>query len=108
MKEAKSSLVDSMDSTHRDEAVLRIIELCNIKRYRDETVFLAINIFDRVFSDIYHRIKLRHIPLFIVVCTIMAAKIEQPMTPSINRMIMLLPQEEREIVTKEKVICLEE
>jgi hypothetical protein len=38
----------------------------------------------------------------------MAAKIEQPMTPSINRMIMLLPQEEREIVTKEKVICLEE
>jgi hypothetical protein len=49
MKEAKSSLVDTMDSTHRDEAVLRIIELCNIKRYRDETVFLAINIFDRVF-----------------------------------------------------------
>jgi hypothetical protein len=37
----------------------------------------------------------------------MGAKMEQPMTPSINRMIRLLPDDEREIVTKQLVIQME-
>ena len=40
--------------------------------------------------------------------TILAAKLEQPMTPSIKRMIKLLYQEEEALVDKESVIWLEE
>lgn len=37
----------------------------------------------------------------------MAAKLEQPMTPSISRMIKLISDKDREYVTKEKVIQCE-
>lgn len=40
--------------------------------------------------------------------TILAAKLEQPMTPSIKRMIKLLYQEEEALVDKDSVIFLEE
>ena len=43
-------------------------------------------------------------PLFIVTCTIIAAKVEEPISPSIKRMINLLPDYEQDIVTVEKVI----
>jgi len=107
-KDAKPTLGDSLNSNSRDHCVLRIIDLCNQKGYRDETTFLAISVFDRVFSDVYSTIKAKHLPIFIVAATIIAAKVEQPMTPSINRMIKLLPSFEQEVVSKEKVILLEE
>lgn len=37
----------------------------------------------------------------------MAAKVEQPMTPSINRMIKLLKSDEEKHVDKSKVITME-
>lgn len=37
----------------------------------------------------------------------MAAKVEQPMTPSINRMVRLLSESEQQTVTKERVIKCE-
>jgi hypothetical protein len=40
--------------------------------------------------------------------TILAAKLEQPMTPSIKRMIKLLSPEEEALVDKDSVIWLEE
>jgi hypothetical protein len=46
--------------------------------------------------------------LYVVTSLIMAAKIEQPMTPSISRMISLLSDAEKEFVTKQDVIFLEE
>ena len=45
--------------------------------------------------------------LLVVTSTIIAAKMEQPMTPSINRMIKLLSDQEQEFVTKERVIQCE-
>lgn len=42
-----------------------------------------------------------------VTSTILAAKMEQPMTPSINRMIRLLDEKEMLYVTKDRVIRLE-
>ena len=38
----------------------------------------------------------------------MAAKLEQPISPSFNRMINLLPDEERKYVTKKQLILLEQ
>jgi len=43
-----------------------------------------------------------------VASTILGAKMEEPITPSINRMIRLLPYMEQQSVTKEKIIKLEE
>ena len=37
----------------------------------------------------------------------MAAKLEQPISPSFTRMISLLTEEEKKIVTKQKLIDLE-
>ncbi len=47
-------------------------------------------------------------PLLVTTCVIVAAKLEQPMTPSINRMIKLLAKEEQEYVDKTQVILLEQ
>lgn len=78
------------------------------KKYRVETLFLAINIFDRVLSHVVSQITPIKISLIVVSCMILAAKIEQPMTPSINRMIALLSERERKSVSKADVIYLEE
>lgn len=42
-----------------------------------------------------------------VISVLMAAKLEQPISPSFNRMINLLPDEERKYVTKKQLIELE-
>jgi hypothetical protein len=94
MKDAGPTTLDSIDSNDRDHSVLRIIDLCQIKGYRDETLFLAIRIFDRIFATVFKSIDCDFLPLFIVTCTILAAKMEQPMTPSIQRMISLLSKSE--------------
>lgn len=39
---------------------------------------------------------------------LMAAKVEQPISPSFNRMLALLPQSEQRRVTKQDLINLEE
>lgn len=43
-----------------------------------------------------------------VISVLMAAKLEQPISPSFNRMINLLPDEERKYVSKKQLIQLEE
>jgi len=43
-----------------------------------------------------------------VISMLMAAKLEQPISPSFNRMINLLPDEERKYVTKKQLILLEQ
>jgi len=53
-------------------------------------------------------VKKESLILYAVTSIIMAAKMEQPLTPSINLMLNLLTNAEREIVTKRNVIALEE
>jgi hypothetical protein len=72
-----------------------------------------VNIFDRFLALAGSKIltndlaKQTQIPIIITTVTIMAAKLEQPMTPSINRMIKLLTPEEEKHVDKAKVITME-
>lgn len=70
-------------------------------------MYLAVNIFDRYLGMTYQQTSTYDLPLLIVTCTIMGAKLEQPMTPSINRMIKLLNDDEKELVTKPDVITKE-
>lgn len=67
-----------MNSNLRDKAVLRIIDLCMKKEYRKETLFLAIAIFDKFFSEVYQKIQNpeSYLPCMTVAVTIIAAKME--------------------------------
>lgn len=89
------------------------MELCKEKGYRLETWMIAVNILDRFLILAGPKLipqessKIVQIPIIITSVTILAAKLEQPMTPSINRMIKLLSDEEGKFVDKQKVITME-
>ncbi|CDW87090.1 cyc2-like cyclin [Stylonychia lemnae] len=98
----------------RNEGAKRILSLCKEKGYKQETHFLAVNIMDKFLAiKLYQQnattiLNQEQLLVLVVTATIIAAKVEQPMTPSINRMIKLLSDDERDYVTKEKVIKCEE
>ena len=66
----------SIKEVDRDTSVKRIIELCKEKNYRKETLFLAINIFDRVVSQTYVFLKKEQLPLLYATSVLLAAKME--------------------------------
>lgn len=61
-----------------------------------ETLFTAISIFDHYLMikglDKFDPMYILHLA---VICVLMAAKLEQPMSPSFSRMIKLLPDDEK-------------
>lgn len=77
--------------------------------YKPETMHLAGNIADRYLSYLAHNGK--RAPNMSVLATtviLMAAKIEQPISPSFNRMINFLPESQKARVNKSALIDLEE
>lgn len=66
-----------------------------MKGYKLETMYLAINIFDRFLSKAFSDLTTHQLPTLITTCVIIGAKCEQPMTPSINRMVKILTDEEK-------------
>lgn len=77
--------------------------------YKQETMHLAGNIADRYLS--YLARKGKQSPNMTVLATtalLIAAKIEQPISPSFNRMINLLPESRKARIVKEDLIDLEE
>lgn len=75
-KTDKAQHFDSVDAKDRDQSVKRIIDLCEQKGYRQETLHLAINIFDMALSTSYESIKKDQLLLYVVSSTILAAKME--------------------------------
>jgi hypothetical protein len=101
-----------LDVQGRDKLARRVLQLCKEKGYRLETWLIAINILDRFlhlgagqFLDAQRLTT--NIPVIAATVTIIAAKLEQPMTPSIKRMIVLLTPEEEQHVDKQAVIEME-
>ena len=103
----------ALEPYERDRVARRVLDLCKEKGYRLETWLIAVNILDRFLSMgaakllVSESLKVTQIPIIVTTVTIMAAKLEQPMTPSINRMIKLLTPEEEKYVDKQKVINME-
>jgi Cyclin, N-terminal domain/Cyclin, C-terminal domain len=103
----------ALEPYERDRVARRVLDLCKEKGYRLETWLIAVNILDRFLSMgaakllVSESLKATQIPIIVTTVTIMAAKLEQPMTPSINRMIKLLTPEEEKYVDKQKVINME-
>ena len=67
-----------------------------------ETLFIATNIFDRYLTLIgYFNFPKERICHLSVISVLLAAKLNQPISPSFNRMIQLLSESEQETITKD-------
>lgn len=85
-----------------------IIEVHRIKNYKEETLYLACNLADRYLALL--TILQKPSPCLIrlaFVCILMAAKLEEPMQPSFNRMVRLVASEWNFETTKEEIIEME-
>ena len=93
----------------RERLISIIQDLSKKKDYKVETMHLAGNLADRYLSTILPQGK--QMPnIFALGATVMlmAAKLEQPISPSFNRMLALLPSSEQSRITKQDLIDLEE
>ena len=69
--------------------------------YKQETMHLAGNIADRYLACLARNGKRApNLNALAVITLLMAAKIEQPISPSFNRMINLLPESQRGSINK--------
>jgi hypothetical protein len=104
-KKKRSHLVSQFD---RSYAVQKIFDLHNRKEYKIETLFVAVSIFDRFLAAIGHWTFPRdQVCLLATTSLLMAAKMEQPISPSFLRMVQLLTDEEQKQVSKDSLIDLE-
>jgi hypothetical protein len=90
----------------REKMVSLILDLHRQKQYRTETAHLAVSVADRYLSAI----GLGPYPDLVhlaAISILIAAKVEQPMSPSFNRMIDLLPGSYKMTTHKRDLIRLE-
>ena len=89
--------------------MITLLEDLNIsKAYKDETLYLAASLCDRYLVNL--AIKNAPSPCLIklaVVCTLLAAKLEQPIQPSYSRMIKLVADDWNFHLEKKELIDLE-
>lgn len=79
-----------------------------MKEYKNETLFVAISLFDRFLAKIGHWTYPRdQICLLSTICILIGAKLEQPVQPSMNKMINLLSEDEKINISKEKLLEFE-
>ena len=92
----------------RSYAVQKIFDLHIKKEYKVETLFIAVNVMDRYLATIgFWNFPRESMCKLATICMLMAAKLEQPISPSFTRMINLLTDDERKNVTKQSLIELE-
>lgn len=93
----------------RERLISIVQDLHKKKDYKPETLHLAGNLADRYLSLVLR--KGESVPnLFVLgaTVTLMAAKLEQPISPSFNRMLALLPPVEQARTNKQDLVDLEE
>ena len=84
----------------RSYAVQKIFELCDSCAYRDETVFMAVGIFDRYLAAIGHWNYPLEKTCKLAVCSVLlAAKMNERLAPNFMNMILRLSEEEQDVVT---------
>lgn len=86
-----------------------IYKLHKLKSYKHETLFRAVSILDRYLTKTYDTaipsdMELRHLPF---VSLLIAAKLEETVSPSFSRMVGLLGEEKRSGISIEHLFDLE-
>lgn len=74
----------------RQQMLSVLLEIHRIKKYKEETLYLAVSLADRYLWEL---IKIGHrspcLILLSLICMLMAAKMEEPVQPSFNLMVNL-------------------
>ena len=100
MNDTKKQIMTDLD---RSYGIQKIMDLHAKKDYRDETLFLAANILDKYMISIgvenFKKEKMIHLA---TVCTLIGAKIEEPIAPCFKRMMLELTEIEQQYVTDKK------
>ena len=85
-----------------------ICEVHKLKGYKEETLYLACSLADRYLAALT---LIEHPSPCLIrlgfVCILMAAKLEEPIQPSFNRMVRLVQQQWNFTTTKEELIEIE-
>ena len=96
----------SMDD--RGYAIQKIFSLHHAKEYKNETLFSAINIFDRYLRAVGHwKYQREKICLLATVSLLIAAKMQEKIAPNFLGMLSLLEKDEQEQVDLEMLLELE-
>lgn len=97
-----------INAVDRSYGIQKLIDLHSKKDYKPEALFMAANIFDRYIScqDLLKFDK-KLIVSLATISTLLSAKMEQPISPSFNRMINLLSDKEVKYVSKSQLVKLE-
>ena len=97
-------------SEDRERLINILQDLNRKKEYKQETLHMAGSIADRYLRIILAKNNQPIPNLYCLgaTCMLMAAKLEQPISPSFNRMIALLPSYEQKKFKKQDLINLEE
>ena len=93
----------------RKHMVTLMEDLNRIKEYKEETLFLAASIADRYLVNL--TVKQQTAPCLIrlaIISILMAAKLEQPIQPSFNRMVKLVADQWDVHLTRQDLLNLEE
>lgn len=93
-----------IQSDHRKIVLDWMFRVCEEMKFLDETLFVAVTLFDRVIS--IHQIKKRHIQLFGGTCLWIASKLEEILTPALSDFVYLCGNAyvESEFIDCERVI----
>lgn len=89
--------------------VLLIEALYEMKEYKIETLFLAVNLADRYLVFVaFHEAEVPYLVTLAMTCILVAAKLEQPVSPSFVYMIKLLADTQETVIEKQNLLDLEE
>ncbi len=103
----KSSIKVTEEARHHMITLLE--ELNRLKAYKQETFYLACSLADRYLVNLaVQKVKAPCLIRLAIVCTLMSAKLEQPISPSFNRMLRLVEDEWGIKIQKQELIDLEE
>ena len=85
------------------------MDLHKAKGYRPETLFVATSITDRYLASCMEKdVKEPNLVHLATISMLLAAKLEQPMFPSFERMINLIPHHQQQGMTNKTLVKLEE
>ena len=95
----------SVPNEIRSSLIQLIEKLVEIKEYRMDTLFLAVNLVDRYLGSVNPSKRISCVGSIAVCCLLIAAKLEEPKNPSFDNMCKLL--EKLQIVKiKKSTICI--
>lgn len=102
MSLSKKSSDKYLTAHDRSYGIQKIFDLHQKKDYKVETLFIATGIFDRYINAVgVQNFQKQQVVNLATISILMAAKLEQPISPSFTRMINLLTEDEKKFVSKQ-------